>query len=85
MIRKFDCDWHTAKGPGIEYYSGVEHVELNDDGSYAADDELFQAAEDMAQVRVWRRAFQDRPRSHIIVWNVTESRNIQRERDEWTR
>lgn len=72
--RVFYADWHTRIGIGSTYYSGREKVSVNcDDSDNEPVSEFNDVVTERAVNQVWRRAFQDRSKDHIVVTDVTEA------------
>jgi len=61
-MNRYEVKWETSIGMGATFYQGKETLCADSD----------EAAEAIAQFNVWRRAFRDWPKSHVIVTSVKE-------------
>ena len=58
----YEIHWQTKIGGGLAFYSGIEKFELDTDD--------LEEVTDIATHNIWRRAFTDRPKSHIQITNI---------------
>jgi hypothetical protein len=60
-MNRYEVKWQTSIGMGATFYQGGEIVAA----------ESAEEAEALVQFNVWRRAFQDWPKSHVVITKVT--------------
>lgn len=59
-MNRYTVQWETKIGPGSTYYQGKETVYAEDEDNASA----------IVQHNVWRRAFQDCSKGHIVIVKV---------------
>ncbi|HSS99939.1 MAG TPA: hypothetical protein VLK33_23050 [Terriglobales bacterium] len=59
-MNNYAVTWQTEIGMGAVFYQGKETI--------CADD--MESAEAIVQFNVWRRMFQDWPKSHVVITKV---------------